>query len=75
MNTPIPAGMTIVDNRREYAKKESWMRWELPERTMHLANLNRDERYKKGHKFQMNLRINRALKGRQNNDITGSDLA
>ena len=62
MNREIPAGMTIVDNRKDYADKEVITRLMMPMKTFELASLNRQERYAKGHKFQMNLRIKRELK-------------
>ena len=86
MNTPIPAGVTIVDNRAKYIKREFDVRWAsrmaMPPKARELATLNRSERVDKGHKFQMNLRINRALKARKAViakakavGVTGSDLA
>lgn len=85
MNTPIPAGMTIIDNRREYIEREFDVRWAsrmaMPPKTRELATLNRSERVSKSHKFQMNLRINRAMKKRKTViakakaiGITGSEL-
>ncbi|AUG84934.1 hypothetical protein MAELSTROM_14 [Pseudoalteromonas phage Maelstrom] len=65
VNREIPAGMTIVDNRKTYIDKEIITRLMMPMKTFELASLNRQERYAKGHKFQMNLRINRALKERK----------
>lgn len=64
MNTPIPAGMTIVDNRWNYTSKEISNRLAMPAKAFDLASLNIMERRAKGHKFQMNLRINRAVKER-----------
>lgn len=66
MNREIPAGMTIVDNRAAYHEKELANLFVMPQRTFELALLNMLERREKGHKFQMNLRINRAVKERKN---------
>ena len=81
MNAPIPAGMTVNDNRNDYSTKEFYLRMAMPPKTRELATLNRSERVSKGHKFQMNLRINRALKERKAViakakaiGITGSEL-
>lgn len=62
MNTPIPAGMTITDNREVYASREFSNRLSMPLKTRELATSNRVSRYRKGCKFQFNLKVNRAVK-------------
>ena len=65
MNTPIPAGVTIVDNRDAYARKEFKHRYKMPARTRNLARFNFFERYRKGCKFQFNLKVNRVANKRR----------
>lgn len=65
MNTPIPAGMAITDNRAEYENKEMLKRLLMPKRTYDLASLNRKFRYEKGYKFQLELKIKRAVRERR----------
>ncbi len=62
LNTPIPSGMTIVDNREAYKCKEFYLRLSMPPKTRDLARLNRSERFRKGCKFQINLKTNLAIK-------------
>ncbi len=66
LNTPIPSGMTIIDNREAYKRKEFYLRLAMPPKARDLARFNRSERFKKGCKFQINLKINRALKEKNN---------
>ncbi len=66
LNIPIPSDMTIVDNREEYKRKEFYLRLAMPPKARDLARLNRSERFKKGCKFQINLKINRAIKEKNN---------
>ena len=61
MNTPIPAEMTIVDNRDAYARKEFKHRYKMPRKTRELATANRNERFTKGLKFITQLRISNTL--------------
>ncbi len=66
LDTPIPSGMTIVDNREAYKRKEFYLRLAMPPKTRELARLNRAERYRKGCIFQIKLKINRAIKEKNN---------
>ncbi len=63
--TPIPAEMTIVDNRDAYARKEFNHRYSMPVKTRELATANRNERFTKGLKFIIQLRIGRVVKARR----------
>ncbi len=66
LNTPIPSDMTIVDNREAYKRKEFYLRLAMPPKARELARFNRSERFKKGCKFQVNLKINRATNPKNN---------
>lgn len=61
---PIPEGMTIVDNRAAYARKELIRRHKMPAKTREIATANRSERFTKGLKFIIQLR-GRVVKARR----------
>lgn len=64
-HTPIPPSMTIVDNRNAYARKDLNRRCNMPAKTRELATANRNERFTKGLKFIIQLRVGRAVKARR----------
>lgn len=81
IETPIPIGMTIVDNRAAYARKEFNRRYNMPDKTRELATANRDIRVTKGLKFILNLKVGRVVRFRRELiakckelGISGSDL-